>query len=857
MNIRPKIGADCLAAAKAASGEKLTDDEISEAFQRVGDYKRKLEISGEAGDLQNKLREFAAREAERTKIAAAMQKRHAALNVLVRQRLDAATDSFIKAGLTPKQAVLAIMEGTQHGVEGGRNSVASLNLAYEARYLGSLMAEIQRDRPHLAKILHRDKLLDADIAREMNELKDGGNPGVTGNDDARYLAKVFSTYAELSRTDLNSLGASIGKLDGWSGHQSHDDMKMIRAGKDAWVEFVVGKLDVDRTFPDLTSPAEVRNTLGEIYDTIITGVPNKPTAREKGQRVNPANLAKSLGKSRVLHFRDANVALAYREQFGNGSTASGIFEHLRRAARLAANMDALGPNPEIMIGSVVENLKRKTKERADLSDAVKNKQIKALDSRSIQSALDVATGLTGRPDNLKFAQISAGIRAVVSMAKLGGSVLSSIGDNVTAAAASQFRGSGFFNGLVAQLDGLRQGRPKGEVAEISYLLGEGFDGIVGQITAPNIANDGPPGFAASLQEKFFRWNAQAWWTDVSRGTASRVISAEMGMRAAKSFEALPDNYRHVLGLHGIDATKWEAIRKAGVREVNGNNYITPDLIRSLPDEDISSLVASRLEGKKPEQQAAIIERARRDLELDVLKFFADQTNYAIVETDARSRRTTTQGYRPGTFGGEAIRFVMQFKGFPMAFTQRVMGRAVFGHRAGASVGEKAAHIGTLLAGMTMAGYASLVMKDMVKGYWPPRDPTDPATWAAAFVQGGGAGIYGDFLFSKVNRFGGGFTETMIGPTLGAAGDFVDLILKARDAALSSDEEVRLADYVNFGLQNTPFINLFYTRPALDYLFLNSLREAASPGFNRRQERKRLADYGQESFMPDHVKTFGR
>jgi hypothetical protein len=134
--------------------------------------------------------------------------------------------------------------------------------------------------------------------------------------------------------------------------------------------------------------------------------------------------------------------------------------------------------------------------------------------------------------------------------------------------------------------------------------------------------------------------------------------------------------------------------------------------------------------------------------MSVLRFIADETNYGVIVTDARSRRTTTLGQRPGTIAGEGIRFIMQFKGFPIAFGQRVLGRAAFGFRKGAKL-EQTAHIGTMLAGLTMAGYAAMTMKDMAKGYWPPRDPTDPKTWAAAFVQGGAMGIYGDYLFSQV------------------------------------------------------------------------------------------------------------
>ncbi|MER9176667.1 hypothetical protein NKH72_24200 [Mesorhizobium sp. M0955] len=846
MKIRYKIGADCFNAAHAASGEKLNREDIEAAFQRMAEEKARLQASGDIANLGDKLKAFAEREAERTRIAAALQRRHAALNILVRDRLDQAVTGYVKAGMTPKKALLAVLEGTQKGVEGGRNSVNALNGAYEARYLGDMFAELQANAPHLIKAL-RDPRLDADILREMGELKEGGKPGITGNKDAQYVAKVFSTYAELSRTDLNRLGASIGKLDGWAGAQTHDDMKMIAAGKEAWIASVLPKLDLAKTFPDVSSAKEIEEALGGIYDTLITGFPNKPTPREIGQRVSPANLAKSLGKSRVLHFRDADSALAYRDEFGYGNTVSGMVAHLRSAAKVAANMEALGPNPEVMFGSLVDGLKRTIKEDPNLSAAERKKQLGSLnfDAGALRHALDISTGLISRPVETNAAKIGADVRAVQSTAKLGAAIWASMTDPVTGGIASQFRGSGFFKGFVAQVEGVLHGRPKGEQAQISYLLGEGFDGLIGHIVSPAAAVDGPVGRLSKLQETFFRWNGLSWWTDIQRASAGRMISAEMGMRAKTAFADLPANYKHVLGLHGITEPKWEAIRKAEFREINGNSYVTPDRIRALPDEALSGL------GKN-------VEAARHDLEMSVRRFFADEISYGVIETDARSRRTTTWGQRPGTLAGEGIRFVMQFKGFPIAFSQRTVGRGLFGQR-GTGFKQQALHalphIGTMIASLTMAGYAAMTMKDLTKGYWPPRDPTDIKTWGAAFVQGGAAGIYGDYLFGRVNRFGSGLAETAMGPALGAAFDAGDLILKARDAGLSSDEQVKLADWINFSTQNTPFVNLYWTRPVLDFLFLNSLREVASPGFQRKTEAKRMSQYGQRNVMPKSLTPF--
>lgn len=858
MKIRPKIAGDCLSAANRASGEKLTNDELDAAFERVWEHREKLKAEGATDNLSEKLRTFAEQEAERTRIAAAMQRRHAALNVLIRDRLNQVVESHVKAGLTPRKALLAVAEGTQRGVASGRVSIAAMRSAYEHRYLGGLMAEMSRQVPHYRGML-RDAKMDADITREMSELREGGNPGVTGNKDARTVAELFAKYAELSRTDLNRLGAGIGKLDGWSGAQAHDDIKLIDASRDGWVRDVVQYLDIERTFPDISSPRALREALEDIYDTIVSGVPNRATAREKGQRVSPANLARQLGKSRVLHFKDANAALAYREQYGIGNTVSGIFGHLRNSARMAANMEVLGPNPEVMWGSLIDAQKRALRDNPDMDGKQRRKLINQLDSGTLKQAIDIATGLSARPDNVTAARIGSDIRAGQSMSKLGGALLSSIGEPMVTAIASQFRGSGFVPGLVRQINGIMRGRPKGEQEEIAYLFGEGFDAIIGHIVSPHAATDSPVGRLARFQEKYFKWNGLSWWTDINRSVAARVIAAEMGMRAKSAYDALPANYRHVLGLHGIDAKKWEAIRKGQFRADNGKVYVTPDRIRALDDAAIEPLVRDRIDALNrksktyDEQRARIIDDGRRDLELSVLRFVADETSYGVIKTDARSQRTMTMGLRPGTWAGEAIRYVAQFKGFPVSFTQRVWGRALFGHRSDASAWERGGHIGTIIASMAVAGYMSMVLKDAVKGYWPPRNPFDPKTITAALLQGGAAGIWGDFLFAEANRFGGGVLSTLAGPGVGAAARAAEIVQSARAAAEGaiSGEEAGLpgASALSLFASNVPLANLFYVKPALDYLVLTSLREALSPGYLRRRERNRMRDYGQALAQP--------
>lgn len=859
------VDPNCMAAASAAAKGSLTSQEILDAFDRIGQRKAALEAQGMTTGKAERLRKIAAEEGERAKVAAAMQKRHAALNAIIRDKIDRQVAGMTAAGLKPHQALRAVLEGINSPAPGSRASAAANVQAYEARYLGAFLSELERDAPHLVNALS-DARLNADVRREMTQLRPSdmvgpSKVGITGNKDAIYLAKKFADFAELSRTDLNRLGASIGKLVGWAGPQLHDDLKMIAAGKDAWVGRVVTLLDHERTFPEGVTQGEAARILGDIYDTIITGLPNEVSAVEKGQRVNPANLAKSLGKSRVLHFNDAEAALTYEAEFGYSNAIAGMLSHLRHMAKVGGLMETLGPNPEVMFKAVAAKLQRDLK-TAPIPDAEKQRLIDKLntDAGAMRHALDVSTGMVTRPVNVTAAKIGSDIRAVQSMAKLGAAVISSIGDTVTAASASQFRGSGFLAGLTRQLGGVVQGRPRKEQGEISYLLGEGFDGLVGHIVNAAAADDGPRGVMGGLMEKFFRWNGLTWWTDVNRAVAGRVISAELGMRAGTAYAELPDAFRHVLQQAGIDETTWDVLGKATLRMDDGKPYLTPDRVREIPDAELVPLAASRIQAAQarggPDVQSridTIIADTRRQLEIKLLSYVADQTSYAVIEADARTQRYTTQGLRSGTLAGEAIRFVSQFKGYPLAFTQRIAGRMLYGQRKDGRALRTIGHIGSLLAGLTIAGYMSMTAKDMLKGYWPPRNPADGRTIMAAMQQGGAWGIYGDFLFSKVNRFGGGLTETALGPTLGTVGDFANIMLDARDAAVSGGEDkFSAANAFSTAWGSVPYANLHMLKPALDFLFINSIREALSPGYLKRQRTTRAREYGQTKVIPDRA-----
>jgi hypothetical protein len=850
---------NCLQRAMNAAKGKLTESEVKAAMDQEQQIRKALIDAGK-DNVDERVANRIAQLAMDKKIEAARMKRAIAVNIKTEIKLTRHLGRLqSEGGVSPAVALRLSWEGTQLNVTGARASGYAQAQAFEKAWFGSIMSKLEAERPHIKKLFTNKKFDDA-VTDELHELRDGGEPGKTGNSDAQFLARLLAAHMEIVRNKLNDYGAGIGKVDGYAGPQVHDDLTMLSVSREQWANDIKPLLDLKRTFPDATSDAEVDSALHDIFSTIITGVSNRDSPLLRGEVVRPAGLVNRLGKSRVLHFKDSLSSRSYRDLYGRGSTIQGIFAQMKNQAHMAGALATYGTNPKNMILKIAERMRKDLKTKSDGMAPSKAKdalvqQMTDLTAHDgeisrLKGTIEAITGLSGKPESVRMATIGTSIRTVQSLAKLGGAAITAMpADTITMGSAAMFRGQGFWNGLLKTMGEIKNHKNS---KEIGFLTGEGFDAITGHLGSH--ANDGPAGTLSKISQTFYKWSGLSGWTDTARAISGRVIAAHLGLNMKTAFSGLDERLAHVLRLNGIDSAKWDAIRSVGSREENGQHYITPDLIRNASDDVIRPIIRDQIaaltaaakktelgQAKLNERVASLVKTAREDLEMDLHRYYADETNYGVLQGDAASRRISTLGTRPGTVAGESIRFIMQFKGFPIAFGQRILGRAI--HNAPTGRAGQAAHIGTLMAGLTAAGYMSMTMKDLVAGKWPPQNPFSKEAFGSALMRGGGLGIYGDLLFGAKMKYHQGFFEAASGPTIGTISDTASIW----QDALSGDPKA--GKYLDLALQNTPFANLFYLRPALDTLFINSLKESTSPGYIARQQRSLKKRTGQEYFIP--------
>ena len=829
----------CIDAVRAAAGD-LEDQELVEIFELLrGRTKEIMAREGALGMEQASLR--AADELGRQAQQAALIERR---NALINLRRRSEIVSFVRNNFAdrPDLGIESLLVGTNLARQGSRLSVAAEQKALGDAYIGGLIHDLEAK--DLTAVLANGGS-DVDIADALWKI---GNDLDTSklNDQVVDIARTIQKYQEAARIDANRAGASIGKIPGYIARQSHDSEKIGAAGFDKWAADILPHLD-PKTFD---GAANETSFLRGVYNGLVTGNHLKsPDAPKPNGFKGPANIAKKISQERVLHFKDGVAWHEYNQQYGTGNLREAVLRGLDLSGQNTAIMRRLGTNPEANLEMAMDVI---ASDLDKAGDTTASTNFKTARETMLKNRFAEVSGQTRIPGNAWAARISANVRAWQSLSKLGGALLSSFTDLPVAASEMRYQGKSFLGSLGEMTAGLVKGRGSLEQKEILSSFGVYADSMRGEIMRRFSADDSVGGKMSRGMSLFFKLNGLSWWTDANKASAGLMMAHNLAQNKGRAWGTLDANYRRALELYDLDAGKWDLLRSMDTRLADGRDYMTTDGIADIPAEKIGAY----LEGQGRKVSDAAIREAREGLERSLRAYVNDRVSYAVLEPDARTRSIMNQGTRPGTIPGDLLRFVTQFKSFPAAYMQKTLGRELYGrgyaptplgqgYRGSKDLisalrngnGEKLG-LAQLLLWTTAFGYLSMASKDTVKGR-QPRPADDPKTWIAAMVQGGGFGIFGDYLFGEASRFGNRPLESVAGPALSTAASTIDLWNKIRsgdDAAASS---------FNLALNNTPFLNLFYTRIALNHLFLYSVQEAMNPGSLRRTEQRIQKENGQQ------------
>lgn len=422
------------------------------------------------------------------------------------------------------------------------------------------------------------------------------------------------------------------------------------------------------------------------------------------------------------------------------------------------------------------------------------------------------------PENLRVAERMQSVRNFITSASLGSAALSALTDVGFGQDTRLRLGMGFVKSNFARLAiGTVQEMISMGNRDDAIAAGLGFDSAMNVLrrNATEVKGWDHKFWTGYLADRTLTWGMLQPWTQAGKHMFGFDFMRNMAKLSGSEWSALDLRMQKALATHGFNASSWDQIRTAPLHE---GVFLRANEIET-------HVAGDGIEGR------VLAER--------YLQMILRETRYAVPEGTVRSR-SIVQATPAGTVTGELIRSMGQFKGFGLAVIFLHAGRIAKEIGAG-DVRNPLLYGGALLITGTFLGAIAMALKDMKDG----RDPRkwldektylDPKTMGAAFLQAGGLGIYGDFLFSETSRFGGGLESTIAGPVVGRAGDIIELTAGSAVRALKGEKTGISKSAMKVAAGSVPAVGNPVTALAFKRLVLDQLQRLIDPdaqkAFNR-------------------------
>lgn len=668
----------------------------------------------------------------------------------------------------------------------------------------------------------------------LNEIVRGLFGEVEVSDTAKELSDSISKSLETLRLRANNAGANIGKKENYGMPQVHDSVKIMKASRDEWVDFVSKKLDWEKMKSpetgELVPLSKRKYVLENVYDTIKTSGYNK---LKQGEMARLGALDKRVANHRFLEFKDAQSWIEYQEAFGVGTPFDVIVGHIDRMSRDVAMMEIFGPNPNQGLEFLKSSVRKKMSD-IDLQETGPMKESNLRNVEDHLSKLDEMYAVhmntsAGNPES-RSASLLAGIRNLLTSSFLGSASLLAIpGDFFTKTLTRSFNKMPASQDILryaklmnpaSKADRMRAAR-SGMVAETWTSMAYGQQRFMGDIIGPE--------WTKRIADVVLRASLLTPHTQASRWAFGMEFMGALADNSKVKFDDLP--FKSTLERYGLTAKEWDVFRKTPLQKDNGVTFLRPDDMRVREDVDA-------------EYAQEIADR--------FMEVINTEMEFAVPSSSLRSRTFLVSDSKAGTLVGELARSGAMFKNFPVTilFTH---GRRALHQK---NLASKLSYAAAFGLGMTAMGALGLQMRQISQGKNPlnmnPLTKEGLSFWGQASLTGGGMGIWGDFLFSNTNRFGQGIETTLAGPVAGFASDTVDLTV-GNLMEVASGEETKLAkEVVRYVNNYSPAKSLWYARLVLQREIFDQALLAVDPKAAskfRAMERKQRKEKNQKSYWP--------
>ena len=616
----------------------------------------------------------------------------------------------------------------------------------------------------------------------------------THNGTAKEAWKAISDVLEDLRQQFNDAGGAIRKLAYGYIPQHWDWYRASKVDADTFVNDFFPRVDRNTLVNEngsLMSDSQVKALLADFHDSVRT---------DGASDINPGAIGQKALKNRrqerrVIHLKDADSWMDMQAKYGTGSLLEGLVSHVNGMARDIAAMKTWGPNVEAGQKAFLDEAEKAAAGKLTPAEIAQQRY-------EAQAFMDVAGGKIGPMANPRIARMAANVRSVM-LVKLGSSAISALSDGANVRAIARANSIPQIRAWVHQM----KAWSSSDYRQFIRSQGAGIEAISHQTArfAEEVTQHGMPSQIANSLLRVFGLN----FIDNVRRTGTAGMLMEHLGHLVSQHETVPEGT--VIASRGISNETWQVWRQAKL----DRDMLTPDSI-------------ARVEGLDP--------KARRQAMQDLTGAMASDVDTVVPMPTDRTRarvqaKLGSANFARGTIGGELMRSMLQFKGFPLAMFgnawQRMAGLP--------TTGSKVLYAAEFIATASILGAVSVQLKELANGK-NPQDMTDPKFAGRAFVQGGALGLYGDTLKAVVDPYGFALGD-QLGPTVSTAEDIEKLFHSGNRAGTA----IRLAK----GFTPEPF----YAKAAIDHLIFQRLQDYYSPGYAQRAQQSAVKDFNNGYYWP--------
>lgn len=719
-----------------------------------------------------------------------------------------------------------------HGDMSGIQSLDSKSRAIASLYRGDLTEFYTSVKGGLG--VFTDKELVNKIVRE----RFGES---TGDATAKSISDKMGEVFETMRERFNRSGGDIGKLDDWGLPQAHSLEKIVKAGKQAWVDQAERLIDTSKyVHEDGTyySQQEIRELLEYSFDTLSTNGANKTEIGRQSFGGN-SKVTSRHSESRVLHFKDAQAWLEYQADFGGMPFVDLVEAHINGLSKDIALVENLGSNPKNAMRILMDAADKKDREKGLISSN-ENKTIKRA-----QVMFDEFTG-QNTPQSEVLANLGLAYRSMNVASMLGGTTLASVTDQAMIAKTASIHNIAYrktFGELLTQLN------PKNkEDRELAHSLGLATEEMLGSIarwsddglTSVHGKSQTLARVSSGVASQVMRISGLNALTAASKVGFTKMLMEKYGrLSRTKSWQDLGEIDRELLEKTGLSERAWEVMRLADpVIDRKGNQLMSARSIYDIPDDKLTAF-------GDPKQ-------VKDEIATQFQAHLLDEQGMAVVEAGLRERTFMSAGQRKGTVTGEIFKSMLQFKSFPAAFLMRHGSRALSMEK-GTS---KAAYGASIFAMTTLLGALVVQLKELANGndpqtMWDSEDPQKTMNFLTrSAVQGGGLSILGDILVAGTDTSGRSTSDFLVGPFGSDAKAVLGLTVGNLTQYYEGKDTNAANEAFKLAKNKIPAQNLWYTKAATNRLVFDELQDIVAPGYREKLLRKAEREQGRTRWWGD-------